>query len=79
MSEIKQMVTDSDKYLIRLGQKIAQIRDKKGITQYRLAKDLLMEQSNLARIENGKTNPTVRTLIKISDLLEVDIIELFTP
>jgi len=72
------MVTDSDKYLIRLGQKIAQIRDEKGITQYRLAKDLLMEQSNLARIENGKTNPTVRTLIKISDLLEVDIVELFT-
>lgn len=78
MSEIKQMVTDSDKYLIRLGQKIAQIRDEKGITQYRLAKDLLMEQSNLARIENGKTNPTVRTLIKISDLLEIDIVELFT-
>lgn len=72
------MVTDSDKYLIRLGQKIAQIRDEKGITQYRLAKDLLMEQSNLARIENGKTNPTVRTLIKISDLLEIDIVELFT-
>lgn len=77
MSEIKQMVTDSDKYLIRLGQKIAKIRDEKGISQYRLAKDLLMEQSNLARIENGKTNPTVRTLIKISDLLEIELIELF--
>lgn len=71
------MTTDSTKYLIQLGKKISTIREQKGITQYRLAKDLLMEQSNLARIEDGKTNPTVKTLLKICDELEIKIEDLF--
>lgn len=71
------MQTDSNKYLKRLGSNIANIREQKGMTQYKLAKLLLMEQSNLARIEKGEINTTVKTLLKISDVLEVDITKLF--
>lgn len=72
------MVTDSEKYLQFIGSKIAEIRKSKEISQYKLAKQVMMEQSNLARIEKGLTNPTIKTLLKISDALEVQLIELFS-
>jgi len=71
------MATNSDKYLAQLGKRIANIREKKGMTQYKLAKDLMMEQSNLARIEDGKTNPTVKTLLKICDAIKISMSDLF--
>ncbi len=70
------MVIDSTKYLVFLGQRISEIREEKGITQYRLAKNLMMEQSNLARIEKGETNPTIKTLLKICEVLDISLEEL---
>ncbi|MCB9335802.1 MAG: helix-turn-helix transcriptional regulator [Flavobacteriales bacterium] len=70
------VVIDSAKYLIFLGNRIAKIRAEKGITQYRMAKNLMMEQSNLARIEKGETNPTIKTLLKVCEVLEVTLEEL---
>ena len=69
------MVTDSEKYLQFIGSKITEIRKLKGISQYKLAKQVMMEQSNLARIEKGLTNPTIKTLLKISDALEINLEE----
>jgi transcriptional regulator with XRE-family HTH domain len=68
---------DLDIYLKQLGANIRKIRELKNVTQYKLAKDLMMEQSNLARIEDGKTNPTVKTLLKICDSLNVEMTKLF--
>tara|TARA_R110001592_G_scaffold25382_3_gene96387 strand:+ start:884 stop:1114 length:231 start_codon:yes stop_codon:yes gene_type:complete len=70
------VVIDSTKYLVFLGQRISEIREEKGITQYRLAKNLMMEQSNLARIEKGETNPTIKTLLKICEVLDISLEEL---
>jgi DNA-binding XRE family transcriptional regulator len=47
------------------------------MTQYKLAKEIFTDQSNLARIEEGKVNPTVKTLVKISIVLKCDIKDLF--
>lgn len=66
-----------DEYLVKLGGRIREERDNKGLTQYKLAKELFMEQSNLARIEDGKTNPTVKTLIKISKVLGCKVKDFF--
>jgi DNA-binding XRE family transcriptional regulator len=71
------METDTGIYLKKLGQKIVQIREKKKMTQYKLAKDILTDQSNLARIEEGKVNPTVKTLLKISSILNCKVKDLF--
>lgn len=71
------MVTDSEKYLQFIGSRITEIRKLKGISQYKLAKQVMMEQSNLARIEKGLTNPTIKTLLKITDTLEVRLVDLF--
>ena len=65
-----------DKYLIKLGENIKQIRIAKGISQKYLAQECDIEPPNMRRIEAGKTNPTTRTLLRISKVLEIDIKDL---
>lgn len=66
----------SDKNLKQLGQNIKRIREGKDISQADLARMCEFERSNMARIETGNTNPTVLTLLKIANSLEVSIEEL---
>ena len=66
-----------DSHLNKLGKKIAQIREKKKLSQYKLAKEIFTDQSNLARIEDGKVNPTVKTLLKISVVLKCKVKDFF--
>ncbi len=71
------MEIDTSTHLKKLGKNIALMREKKKITQYKLAKEILTDQSNLARIEDGKVNPTVKTLIKISTVLKCKVKDFF--
>jgi DNA-binding XRE family transcriptional regulator len=71
------MEINTDIHLKKLGQKIALMREKKKITQYKLAKEIVTDQSNLARIEDGKVNPTVKTLLKISAVLKCKVKDFF--
>lgn len=66
-----------ESYLKKLGKNISQIRKKKNYTQYKLAQEILTDQSNLARIEDGKVNPTVKTLLKISSVLDCKVKDFF--
>jgi transcriptional regulator with XRE-family HTH domain len=67
------MKLTASEYIIQLGKKIQEERERRGLTQYKLAKEMFMEQSNLARIEDGKTNPTVKTLLKIAQILDCEV------
>tara|TARA_R110002050_G_scaffold167468_1_gene298257 strand:+ start:22257 stop:22475 length:219 start_codon:yes stop_codon:yes gene_type:complete len=60
----------------KIGERIRQLRESKGISQQNLAAICNFEKSNLSRIEAGRTNPTIFTLFKISQALEVSIAEL---
>lgn len=71
------MEIETGTYLKRLGKNIAQMREKRKLTQYKLAKEIFTDQSNLARIEDGKVNPTVKTLLKISTVLKCRVKDLF--
>lgn len=62
-------------YLI--GQKIKAIRESKGLEQQELAALCDIEPSNISRIEAGNTGPTVWTLYRISNSLEINIGDLF--
>ncbi len=59
-----------------IGYKIRQIRENKKIAQQDLAALCNFEKSNMARLEAGKTNPTLYTLKKIADNLNISLEEL---
>lgn len=68
----------SEEELIKkLGQRIVLIREQQGLRQIDLAIKIGIEDSALRRIESGRTNPTTKTIHKISIELNVDIKELF--
>ena len=66
-----------NKLLIKLGEKIKKIRISKNLTQNELAMECDFEKARLSRIESGHSNPTIRTLFKISKALDIPMEELF--
>lgn len=56
--------------------RIKEVCKEKGITVSQLAEKMGIKQESLSRAING--NPTLETLERIANALEVDIIELFT-
>lgn len=60
----------------KIGNRIRELRESKGISQQNLAAICNFEKANLSRIEAGRTNPTISTLYKISQALEITISEL---
>ena len=60
-----------------IGRNIKELRNERKISQQDLAEECNFEKSNLARIESGRTNPTVKTLFKISEALKIPLATLF--
>jgi len=67
------MNTKEEKYFKKLGAKIKQLREEKEIDQKSFAFDCEIGRTQLYMIENGKTNPRLLTLLKISSGLEIPI------
>ena len=63
--------------LSKLGEKIKLLRIKKKMTQNDLAIECDFEKASMSRIESGQSNPTIRTLFKISRALDVHMTEFF--
>jgi len=59
-----------------IGNRIKMLRESKGISQQILAAMCNFEKGNLSRIEAGRTNPTLMTLYKISQALEIKVTDL---
>lgn len=57
----------------KIGEKIKEIRESKMISQQTLAAMCNFEKGNMSRIEAGRTNPTIFTIYKISQALNVKI------
>ncbi len=67
---------DDKAFLKKLGQNIQRVRKEKGVTQVELGHSCDSEKSSINRIETGRTNPTILTLRKIADGLNVTVDEL---
>jgi transcriptional regulator with XRE-family HTH domain len=66
------------KLAIELGKRIKQIRLSKGFSlKYFESFDNSIDRHRLSKIENGKTIPSIYTLLKIGNLLDVEINEFF--
>jgi len=66
--DIKQMI----------GTRIKEIRTRKRLTQEQLSEKMEINPKYLSSIERGNENPTLNTLIKLSESLEVDLGEIFS-
>ena len=60
-----------------IGRRIKEARQGKGLSQEALSEKIGMSAKYLSSIERGKENPTLDTLIKLADALEVETSELF--
>ena len=60
-----------------VGKNIAIYRKAAGFTQVQLAVEIEKSSDYIHLIEAGKRNPSLKTLAKISVILNVDIVEFF--
>jgi len=60
-----------------LGKNIKKYRKLKKLTQKEMSKQICMDPGNLSSIERGKYFPNSDNLVKISQVLKVDVYKLF--
>ena len=69
------------KLLKLVGKRIKEVRESKNVTQLQLVINMEEEAgkfdtTNVSRIESGRTNPTIYTLHRIAEALDIEISEL---
>jgi transcriptional regulator with XRE-family HTH domain len=67
---------DKNEVLVKIGIKIRELREAKNLSLQDLSDKCDFEKPNLIRIEKGRTNLTIGTLLKISRILNVRLAEL---
>jgi len=60
----------------KFGQKVREKRKEEGLSQEKLSFEADLNRTYIGMIERGERNPTLRSMIKIADALEVNIKEL---
>ena len=60
----------------KVGLKIREMRNNKKLSIMELADKLDIEYNNMIRIEKGRTNPTLATLYKICQALEIKLMDI---
>lgn len=71
------MNSERGEFIIQLGKQIKKIRCEKKMTQLDVAVKADMEENAFQRIEAGRTNPTTKTLFKITRALECNFLDIF--
>ncbi|GAB5527405.1 MAG: hypothetical protein Roseis2KO_52770 [Roseivirga sp.] len=65
-----------EKYFQKLGARIKQLREERGLDQKAFAFDCEIGRTQWYMIENGKTNPRLLTLMKIASGLDTTVVDL---
>ncbi len=58
------------------GQTLIKVRTTKGLSQAELGRICFFDRSNMAKIEGGRANVTLYTMIKIASALDISLSEL---
>ena len=64
---------DTSYYYMRVGKKIRAERQKQDIGLRPFALMSGLDFAEISKIENGKANPTLKTMIKLANSLDVDL------
>ena len=62
-----------DIFLKNLGNNVRRIRQEKGLTMEALANEAEIEYRQLGRIERGEINTTIISLLRLADVLRIDV------
>lgn len=62
-----------DKLKKELGKRIVELREKKGWSQSDLARACNKDRQAIEKLENGKVNPTLYTLLEVANALEISL------
>lgn len=65
-----------DSFLLSLGARVREAREKQGWSQRKLAEEATTRQATINDIENGKREPSIGTLIQIAGALDLPLISL---
>jgi transcriptional regulator with XRE-family HTH domain len=60
----------------QIGERIVELRQKKGWSQSDLARECNKDRQAIERLENGKVSPTLYTLWEVAKALEVSLSKL---
>jgi len=60
----------------RIGERIVEFRKKKGWSQSDLARACKKDRQTIEKLENGKVNPTIFSLLEVAIALEVSLSQL---
>jgi transcriptional regulator with XRE-family HTH domain len=71
------MAQETRAVLRELGLRIREVRRTQGLTQEQAAEHLGMLAPNYARVEQGRANVTVDTLVRVANALGVPVATLF--
>jgi transcriptional regulator with XRE-family HTH domain len=69
--------TPYDTYLKNFGNNLRSIRKAKGLSMESVANEAEIEYRQLGRIERGEVNTTIISLLRIAEILNVDMKVLF--
>lgn len=56
-----------------LGERITELRNQNGLSQYELAKEMEVSRQAVSKWENGQSNPDSMNLIRLAEILDTDI------
>lgn len=71
------MVVGDNMILTTFGDRIKYLREKQNIPQSKLAQTTGIVREQISRIENGQINPTLETVFRLSEALNITMSELF--
>lgn len=63
---------------VKFGLNLAKLRKNKKLSQLDLANLVDVEKTTISRIENGRTNVTLKTMVRLATALEVSVKKLIT-
>lgn len=61
----------------QFGDKLRKVRERKGITLKSVAQTIQVSESLISQIERNKVSPSIDTLLRIAEVLEIDLEYLF--
>ena len=69
----------SEEFLLRLGSRVRDLRNRRGMTRKTLAQESDVSERHLAQLETGEGNISILLLRRVASVLGVSLEELFSP